>query len=113
MQNRAVTARVADFVRALTDKGAEVVEISIPELERARVAHLVTLCAERSAFVGALLGRRAGKRLTCPSRVLMRVSKSLTAGVSRVEYAFGCIRMSNSKMNKDNLIPIFTIYFGL
>ncbi|CAG8552552.1 14533_t:CDS:2, partial [Acaulospora colombiana] len=73
--NPAISAAIKTFVDGLKLRGAEIVDIEIPELEEARLGHLVTIGLEHAAAVKKYENRHL---YTCPNRILLSVTSNLS-----------------------------------
>ncbi|CAG8518345.1 3874_t:CDS:10 [Ambispora leptoticha] len=68
VQNSAITTALHEFIDAFKLRGAQIVEIEIPELEEARNAHLIAILSEIHHIVNRYKEHR--NKLTYPNRIL-------------------------------------------
>ncbi|CAG8531783.1 17271_t:CDS:10 [Acaulospora morrowiae] len=73
--NPAISEAVKTFTEAFKLRGAEIVEIEIPELEEARLAHVISIGAEHNAAISKYNGNHL---LTHPNRILLSVTSNIT-----------------------------------
>lgn len=84
VDNPAVTTALNKFISELKLRGAEIIEIEIPELEEARVAHLLTIGTELTTNAK----KYKDKLFSCPTRSNINVMKLATASVSFMNFLF-------------------------
>ncbi|OZJ04538.1 hypothetical protein BZG36_03997, partial [Bifiguratus adelaidae] len=72
VQNPDILPLMEKFMEALQARGATFVEIEIPDLEQARIAHAILFSSE--LYCGMLpFGAEGRRKLTYPNRILMRM----------------------------------------
>lgn len=78
--NPAITSSLNDFIEKLKLLGAKIIEIDIPELEKAKLAHSITVCTELST--AAKLYKENFQKYSCPTRYDTHIFNLATASVS-------------------------------
>jgi Asp-tRNA(Asn)/Glu-tRNA(Gln) amidotransferase A subunit family amidase len=80
VDNPAITIALNNFIEELKLRGAEIVDINIPELEEARIAHLLTIGTELTTSAKRYKDKM--HLFSCPTRSNINVMKLVTASVS-------------------------------
>jgi Asp-tRNA(Asn)/Glu-tRNA(Gln) amidotransferase A subunit family amidase len=73
-----VVAVCEAMLSRLYEKGAQIREVSIPDLEAARVAHAITICSEMAQAMDATYAQHHREH-GCDVRIALRIARALTA----------------------------------
>ncbi len=84
MENPAITVALNKFIDELKLRGAKIIEIKIPELEEARVAHMITIGSEHANTTKRYKSKMHSFSL--PTRMNMNVMKLFTSSVSIINF---------------------------